>query len=68
MENKIVEYRKQKNITQQDMADLLGISNVTLHHYETGKRNIPYDIAKQIAEILNKRVDEIFLPEKFSIR
>lgn len=68
MKNKIIKYREENNITQSEMAEILGISNVTLHHYETGKRNVPYDVAEKIAKILKKEVEDIFSPEKFSLR
>lgn len=65
---KITELRNEKNITQQKMAKMLGISNVSLHYYETGQRKIPKRVAKKMAEILEVKFNDIFLAENFSIR
>lgn len=64
----IVDLRVEKNITQQEMAKMLNISNVSLHYYETGQRKIPRSVAIQISKILGVKLDEIFLPESFSMR
>lgn len=64
----IVDLRVEKNITQQEMAKMLNISNVSLHYYETGQRKIPRNVAVQISKILGVKLDEIFLPESFSMR
>lgn len=64
----IKELREKKGITQQDMAKRLGITNVSLHYYETNQRYIPKNVAENIAEILGVKVKDIFLPERFSIR
>lgn len=64
----IVDLRVEKNITQQEMAKMLNISNVSLHYYETGQRKIPRNVAIQISKILGVKLDEIFLPESFSMR
>ena len=64
----IADLRVEKNITQQEMAKMLNISNVSLHYYETGQRKIPRNVAVQISKILGVKLDEIFLPESFSMR
>lgn len=43
---KVKHLRKKAGLTQAEMADILGCSAATVCGYETGKVNIPYDIAK----------------------
>ena len=39
MKNKIEEIRKQKGITQEDFAKMLGVSRQTISSLETGRYN-----------------------------
>lgn len=59
--------RKKAGITQEEMAQNLGIGISTYNQYENSQRNIPYQIAEKIAKILNVSVDQIFLPTKFTV-
>lgn len=64
----IVELREKKGFSQQELAKMLGISNVSLHYYESNQRYVPKNIAEKIADIFEVEVEEIFLPQKFSFR
>ena len=68
MENKLINLRKNKRISQREMAEMLGLKPNTYNQYETGVRSIPAEIAKKISIILGGTEDEIFLPQKFTIR
>lgn len=69
MKNKLIkDMRIERGLTQEDMAEKLGISNVAYHLYETGKRNIPQDKAEKIAHIFEMKISDIFLPSTFSTR
>lgn len=46
------DYRKKKNLSTQELGRLTGVSGATISRYETGKRKLPVEIAKKIAEIL----------------
>lgn len=59
--------RKEKGFTQEKMAEMLCIAVSTYNQYESGKRNIPTDIAKHISEILEEDINNIFLPQKFTV-
>ncbi len=59
--------RRNKNKTQEQMAKELNIGISTYNQYENSQRNIPYDIAIKIAEILNVKIEEIFLPVRFTV-
>ncbi len=60
--------RKERGMTQENMASLLKIATASYCQYENGQRMIPRSIAVRIAEILKCPVEEIFLPTKFTIR
>lgn len=49
--------RKDKNITQTQMAQLLNISQRSYSHYEIGDTNIPLDILCKIAIFHNTSID-----------
>ena len=36
-----------------ELAERVGTSEATISRYENGKRNLPVDMAKKIAEVLN---------------
>ena len=57
----LIQRRKKKGITQQEMANLLGIARSTYSAYELGNIDPPLKISTKIKEILNYRNDNIFL-------
>ena len=59
--------RKEKGFTQEQMAGMLCIAVSTYNQYESGKRNVPDEIATRISEILGENVSTIFLPKKFTV-
>lgn len=67
MKKTLKEWREEKGLTQADMAKELGIVVSSYNMYETGQRAVPFDKAKKIAEILNAGMDDIFLPQKFTV-
>lgn len=58
--------RKEKGLTQEQMATSLEIAVSTYNQYENGARNVPKSIADAAAHILGVKVEEIFLPTKFT--
>lgn len=63
----LTEIRNSKNIRQAELAKRLGVAVSTYNMYENGERTVPAHIAKKIAKILEVDVNEIFLPEKFTV-
>lgn len=49
--------RKSNNKTQQDIADILGITRPAYTAYEQGKRNPDYEILEKIADYYNVSTD-----------
>lgn len=51
------ELREDKNWTQADLAELLGISRSAIASYETNRAQVPQDTLIQYAEIFNVNID-----------
>ncbi|MCL2341651.1 MAG: helix-turn-helix transcriptional regulator [Firmicutes bacterium] len=60
MKNKIVELRKPNKITQQELADAVGVTRQTIISLENGKYNASLVLAHKIAKFFNKTIEEIF--------
>lgn len=52
MENPIRKYREKQGVRQLDLALLLGVSEMTISHWERGARIPPEDILIKLAEVL----------------
>lgn len=63
----LAKLRIREGKTQEQMATMLEIGVSTYNQYENSQRNIPYDTAKKIAEILGVKIEDIFLPVKFTV-
>jgi len=61
LENHLRKYRfEHDEITQQDLANAVGVTRLTIHSIETGKFNPSTLLAFKIAQFFNARVDDIF--------
>lgn len=60
----IAELRKQKKITQNELADLLGVTNKAVSRWETGEGYPEITLLPRLAIILGVTVDEILNGEK----
>lgn len=60
MLNKVKEARIAKEMTQQELADLLGVSRQTIFSIETGKYVPSTILALKIAKTFNKTVEKLF--------
>lgn len=52
-----IELRKTKDVSQQDIADYLGVSRVTISNYETGRRDPDTSTLGKLASYFNVSVD-----------
>lgn len=68
MRKKLIAARKEANLTQQQMADLAGIDRSYYAHIERAARRPSLTVALKIAQVLGKRVEEIFLPSDVTDR
>ena len=67
MRKKLIEIRKKRGLTQEDVASELNIARTTYTGYENGSFSPSLEIALQIKDILKYRKDDIFLDENDSI-
>ena len=67
MTKSIEKLRKDKNISQVEMAQKLGLPVSTYNVYENGNRKVPEEIARKIAYILDVEIEYIFLPATFTV-
>lgn len=63
MKNNLEEFRKQRNIKQEELADILKVSRQTISSLENGRYNPSIILAFKIAEYFNKKIEEIFIYE-----
>ncbi|CCY58281.1 transcriptional regulator XRE family [Clostridium sp. CAG:632] len=56
----IKKLRKRANMTQHELAELIGVKQATISLYETGKRKIDINTAQKIAIALEVSLDELF--------
>ena len=62
----IANLRKEKNMTQQELADKLGVTDRAVSHWENGRRLPDYSLVKELCEILSISINELFSGEKIS--
>jgi len=60
LKNKLKEIRKEKNISQQDLADMVGVSRNTISSLETGQYEPTAKLALILSIALDKKFEEIF--------
>jgi transcriptional regulator with XRE-family HTH domain len=56
---RIARLRKQQDITQVQLAELLGITQQTLNSYETGRRRVPVSLLPLLAKRLGVAVEAL---------
>jgi putative transcriptional regulator len=55
---------EKSNLTQEELANLVGVTRQTISLIESGKYNPTIKLCLMIAKVLNKRVDELFWMEE----
>lgn len=64
MKNRLKVLRAERDWSQADLADQLGVSRQTVNAIETGKYDPSLPLAFKIAELFGMKIEEIFFPEK----
>ena len=62
--NFIAKLRKEKNMTQQQLADKLSVTDRAVSNWENGRRLPEYSILKELCDILGISINELFAGEK----
>ena len=56
---RIAELRREQGLSQQALADELGIAQQTFAHYEVGRARMPVSLLPQLARLFGVGVDEL---------
>ena len=60
---RIKELRARYNLTQDDLADKVGVTRQTMLYLEKGKYNPSLVMAYKVAKALNSTIEEVFIIE-----
>ncbi|HEX4872384.1 MAG TPA: helix-turn-helix transcriptional regulator [Nevskiaceae bacterium] len=63
MNNAVRERRAERQWTQADLADRLGVSRQTVNAIETGKYDPSLPLAFKLAGLFDCRIEDLFFPE-----
>lgn len=64
MENKIRLLRKEKNISQEELAKKCGVTRQTINAIENNKYDPTLALAFKLSKVLGVTVDELFIYDK----
>lgn len=68
MKTRIKEFRAKHDFTQQDLADKVGATRMTIVFLEKGTYNPSLKLAKKIAVALESSIDELFIFDKKDLK
>lgn len=60
LKTRMHEYRKDMNIQQAELAEMVGVRRETIGKLENGKYNPSLKLAMDIAKVFGKSVEEVF--------
>ena len=61
MKTRIKEYRARHNLTQEKLAEMVGVRRETIIFLEQGKYNPSLKLAHNVAKALKTTIDKIFI-------
>ncbi len=64
MKTRIKEFRARFNLTQEDLAHMVGVRRETIVFLEKGTYNPSLRLAYDVARALNSSIEELFLMEE----
>ena len=60
IKTRVKEFREEKGLTQQELADIVGVSRQTIYYLEKGDYNPSLTLSFKISETLDKPLNKIF--------
>lgn len=63
MKNRLKVLRAERDWTQADLAERLGVSRQTVHAIEAGKYDPSLPLAFEIARVFECRIEDVFEPD-----
>lgn len=64
LKTRMHEFRKEKNIQQAELAEMVGVRRETIGKLENGKYNPSLKLAMDIAKAFGRSVEEVFIFEE----
>ncbi|MBQ7898187.1 MAG: helix-turn-helix transcriptional regulator [Clostridia bacterium] len=64
MNNRIKELRKERKVTQDELADAVDVTRQTIISLENGRYNASLQLAHKISKYFGKVIEEIFIFEE----
>lgn len=64
MNNKIKEFRKQQQVTQDDLARAVDVTRQTIISLENGKYNASLQLAYKLAKYFHVQIEDLFIFEE----
>ncbi|NGP46815.1 helix-turn-helix transcriptional regulator [Bacillaceae bacterium SIJ1] len=64
MKNRIAELRKERQMTQKDLANVLNVSRQTIISLENGRYNPSILLAHHIAKTFQQTIEDVFILKK----
>ena len=64
MKNRLEQIRKDRGITQEELANILEVSRQTVNSLENGRYNPSIVLAFKIAKVFGLQIEEIFIYEE----
>ena len=61
MQTRIEEFRRQRKLTQSELADALGVTRQTIISLENGKYKASLVLAHKIAQYFDAAIEDIFI-------
>jgi putative transcriptional regulator len=67
MDNRLRVLRAERNWSQQELAERLGVSRQSVNAIETGKYDPSLPLAFRIAELFDRTIEDVFIsPSRYS--
>ena len=63
MKTKIKKLRAREDLTQKELAEMVGVRRETIVFLEQGKYNPSLELAHNVAQVFDKRIEEVFIFE-----
>jgi len=64
MKNRIKVYRAMQDLTQENLAEKVGVTRQTIHAIEKGKYDPSLELVFKLSRLFDARIEDIFLYEE----
>ncbi|WP_243343380.1 helix-turn-helix transcriptional regulator [Anaerococcus sp. AGMB09787] len=64
MKNKVADFRKENRLSQEELANMVGVSRQTITSIETGKYVASLPLAFKLAKFFDCMIEDIFMMDE----